>query len=120
MIKTLPTPVQGFVNAVNEADLDALLALMAKDGVYIDSGRTFADEEAIRRYSDRELIGAHGKLVPRVAEDADDTFTLYGDFRSDTFLGLVKLIFVLDGDTIRSVDMEPSTGPSIRVAALVT
>jgi hypothetical protein len=57
MTTTLPAPVEGYVEASNAFDGDALIACFADDAMVNDARRQFWGAGAIRRWLDRELIG---------------------------------------------------------------
>jgi hypothetical protein len=63
----LPDPIDRFVDAVNRGDNEAFLAFFPKDGVVVDSGRRFAGHKAILGWSDREFIGAKGRISSRTS-----------------------------------------------------
>jgi len=46
-----------YVDAVNNEDLDALVACFAPDGLIVDVSREIRGHEAIRAWADREVIG---------------------------------------------------------------
>jgi hypothetical protein len=54
---TLPTPVTEYIEASNTFDGERLIAAFAADALVNDARREFWGVDAIRRWSDRELIG---------------------------------------------------------------
>ncbi|HEX8519747.1 MAG TPA: nuclear transport factor 2 family protein [Pseudonocardia sp.] len=87
-----------YVDAVNRADLDALVAAFAPDGQVVDVSRRITGHDAIRRWADGEVIGGTLRVdgVTALAPDtqrlrvhwapsgsagwaADYTFTVRGD-----------------------------------------
>lgn len=89
---------RAYVDAVNRADLDALVAAFAPDGQILDVSRRITGQDAIRRWADNEVIGGTLRVdgVTAIAPDtqrlrvhwapsgsdgwaADYTFTIRGD-----------------------------------------
>ena len=87
-----------YVDAVNRADLDALVDAFAPDGQVVDVSRRIAGRDAIRRWADGEVIGGTLRVdgITALAPDiqrlrvhwapsgsagwaADYTFTVRGD-----------------------------------------
>src|ERR1700731_4010817 len=56
MSSTLPAPVQGYIDASNAFDGDALIAWFADDAL-VNDRREFWGKDAIRAWLDREIIG---------------------------------------------------------------
>ena len=54
---TLPAPVQGYIDAGNAGDSDALIGWFADDALVNDTRREFLGTQAIRAWLDREIIG---------------------------------------------------------------
>ena len=69
----------------------------------IDSGRRFAGHDAIRRWSDREFIGAHGRMTVKTVEQEKNVVTLKADWKSNYYSGPSRFEFVLDGERIREL-----------------
>jgi len=99
----LPHPIDRFVEAVHKGDTKAFLAFFPKDGVVIDSGRRFKGHDAIRRWSDREFIGAHGRITVKAVEQKKDVVTVRADWKSNYYSGPSHFEFMLDGEQIREL-----------------
>jgi ketosteroid isomerase-like protein len=99
----IPSPIDRLVAAINAGDTQAFLGFFGKDGVVEDWGRRFKGPAAIRRWSDKELIGAKGRLTVTSASHAGNTVTLTGDWKSSYFSGASRMIFTLDGDHVREM-----------------
>jgi ketosteroid isomerase-like protein len=80
---TLPAPVQGYIDASNAIDGDALIECFADDAFVNDARREFWGKAAIRAWLDREIIG------DKVTMDVTATSAHYGDVAVDA---------VMDGD----------------------
>jgi hypothetical protein len=99
----LPHPIDRFVQAVNQGDTKAFLTFFPKNGVVIDSGRRFAGHDAVRGWSDRELIGAHGRMIVKKVEQKKNAVTVRADWKSNFYTGPARFEFVLDGDQVREL-----------------
>jgi hypothetical protein len=95
----LPNPTDRFVVAVHQGDTRAFLAFFPKDGVVIDSGRHFKRHDAIRRWSDREFIGARGRMTVTEVTQKKDVVTVRADWKSNFYSGPSRFEFALDGET---------------------
>lgn len=62
---------QAYVAAVNDEDLDALVAAFAADGAVIDVSRRIEGRDAIRQWADREVIGGTLEVL-EIAEQRPD------------------------------------------------
>jgi len=100
---TLPPPVDRFVQAVNQGDPQTFLSFFPKDGVVIDSGWRFAGHDAVRRWSDRDFISAHGRMTVRKVEQKKNVVTVRADWKSNFYTGPARFEFVLDGEQVRQL-----------------
>jgi hypothetical protein len=96
----VPDPIDRFVQAVNGGDREAFLAFFPKEGVVNDSGTRYAGHAAIRRWSDREFIGAKGWITVTEFNRSGDTVTLTANWASKYFSGPSRSVFVLNGKQI--------------------
>ena len=99
----LPTPVARLVEAVNDGDTEAFLALFPTDGRVDDWGRSFDGHAAIRGWSEREFTGASGTLTPREATIEGDFVTVDADWKSSFYSGDSRFVFVLKGEQVREM-----------------
>lgn len=89
----LPPHLSDFFDAVNQQDEAAFLDSFASDGFVDDWGHVFAGREAIKGWSDKQLIGAHGFFTPKKMTRKGDAITVTGDYRSDHVNGLNAFTF---------------------------
>lgn len=109
MSLSLPTPVAAFRDRVNAGDTDGVLALFPPDGVVIDWGRRFAGHAAIRGWSDKELVGAHGTLtITRVVDVEGSKVVVDTEWKSSFFTGPGRFTFTLEGELIRQMEISES------------
>lgn len=105
----LPTPVALFRDRVNAGDTDGVLALFSPDGAVIDWGRRFGGHAAIRGWSDKELVGAHGTLtITRVVEVEGNKVAVDTEWVSSFFTGPGRFSFTLEGELIRQLVISES------------
>jgi hypothetical protein len=57
MTQTLPKPITEYIEATNTFDGDRLIAAFAEDALVNDARREFWGTDAIKRWSDEEIIG---------------------------------------------------------------
>lgn len=100
MSAQLPPPVAAFVETINAGDTVGFLDSFTPGGIVDDWGRTFCDREAIRAWSDKELIGANGHLTVTDVATGDSTVEVTGDWRSTHANGPSTFAFTVVGDKI--------------------
>jgi ketosteroid isomerase-like protein len=72
--QTLPQVIENFIRACNEHDAEAFIGAFAKDAMVNDFARNFWGTDAIKKWSDKEMIG------DRVTFEIDEVVEHYGDF----------------------------------------
>jgi hypothetical protein len=63
----------------------------------IDSGQRFAGHDAIRNWSDREFIGAHGRMTANSVEQTKNTIIVRADWKSNFYTGPARFEFMPKG-----------------------
>jgi hypothetical protein len=100
----LSGPAAHAIAAVNAGDTDGFLSLFAADGWIDDNGRRFNGHDAMREWSDRELIGAHSRFDVTGSEPTADGVAVDIEVTSDGFNGYSRFVFALAGeDSLRSM-----------------
>ena len=94
---------QRFVEVVNRGDTDAFLALFPQDGVVDDWGRRFVGHEAIRGWSDKEFIGAKGRMDVTNVEEAEDEVRITADWTSNHYTGPSLFVLTLQGEQVQEM-----------------
>jgi ketosteroid isomerase-like protein len=70
----LPQTITAYIKATNDHDGDAYIATFANDALVNDFQRNFWGREAIRNWSNKEIIG------DKVTFETDEVVEHYGDF----------------------------------------
>ena len=99
----LPAPVARVIEAVNAGATEAFLSEFAADGWIDDNGRQFSGHDAMRAWSDRELIGANTHFEVTGSERTDGGVAVDIEVASDGFNGYSRFAFELDGEALRSM-----------------
>ena len=103
----IPSPVKEFVEAVNAGDEAKFLSFFDEGtGVINDWGRIFTGHAEIKKWSDKEFIGAKGTITPQRVETKDDEISLWAGWKSNYYSGDSKFVFVVDGDSIKEMRIE--------------
>jgi len=71
---SLPSVINDFIKATNDHDAKAFIACFAEDALCNDFARNFWGKEAIKKWSDVEMIG------DRITFTIDTVVEHYGDF----------------------------------------
>jgi hypothetical protein len=100
MSVTLPSPIERMVAAINGGDTDAFLDCFTAKGVVDDWGRRFVGAKAIRGWSDKETIGAKGRMTVTGVEEKAGEIVVTGDWKSNFYSGPGRYVFRLDGGRI--------------------
>ncbi|MCU7729576.1 nuclear transport factor 2 family protein [Actinoplanes sp. KI2] len=95
--------VQGWVDATNNSDPQALRALFAPDAVLVDTGRRFHGVDAIMRWSDSDLIGVNARIQVDRIDPKSDGATLHSTVHSNGFNGHAKIGFKISDGLIQNV-----------------
>jgi hypothetical protein len=77
MTQTLPKPITEYIEASNAFDGDRLIAAFADDAMVNDARREFWGVDAIKRWSDQEIIG------DKVTVEVQSVKEHYGEFVVD-------------------------------------
>ena len=69
-----PQVIKDFISAVNAHDEDAFIQAFAEDALVNDASRNFWGRDAIKRWSDEEMINA------KVTFETDEVMEHHGDY----------------------------------------
>src|SRR5271155_1838559 len=70
----LPAIIKNFIKATNDHDGVAFISCFAKDALVNDFARNFRGRDAIKQWSDKEMIG------DKVTFEIDEVVEHYGDY----------------------------------------
>ena len=110
MSAQLPPPVAAFIKTINAGDTIGFLDSFTPDGVVDDWGRKFCDREAIRAWSDKELIGAQRQMTVTDVATGDNSVEVTADWRSTHANGLSRFDFRVVGDKIALMRISAAHG----------
>ncbi|GHJ37958.1 nuclear transport factor 2 family protein [Streptomyces sp. TS71-3] len=96
----LPAPVRRALDAANNGDTDAFLAVFTEDGAVNDWGREFRGGDAIRGWSDAEFIGKQVTLDVTGTRADGDTVTVSAQVGGSGFNGPSDFAFTVAGDRV--------------------
>lgn len=108
-LQALPKPIEDFVEATNKLDTRGLLATFTDQVVLTDEGIKYSGKDAIKKWSEKQYIGAKATIVVDKISEIDNqtvvTFTVGGDFAS---FGITKpfeldFYFTIEAEKIRSL-----------------
>jgi hypothetical protein len=97
---TLPVPIAAALEAVDAGNIEDFLHAFADDGAVDDWGRVFRGHEAIRQWSDAELIGKRAVLEVTGVRTEGDTTTVSAQVGGDGFNGPSDFAFTVAGDRL--------------------
>lgn len=104
---TVPPLIDQFVAAVNASDEAAFLSFFDEStGLINDWGRKFVGHSEIKRWSDKEFIGAKGRMTPQRVETDGNTITLWAGWKSEFYSGDSKFVFIVDENKIKEMRIE--------------
>jgi hypothetical protein len=103
MSQDVPALVARAIAAVNAEDTDAFLSQFATDGWIDDNGRRFTGHDAMRAWSDRELIGAHTRFEVTAVEATDAAVAVDIEVASEGFNGYSRFAFEVAGDALQGM-----------------
>jgi ketosteroid isomerase-like protein len=89
----LPAVIQSFISATNQHDSESYINTFAGDALVNDAARSFWGKEAIKRWSDKEIIG------DKVTIKLDEVREHYGDY---------IITFLIDGNYDKSKAPDPT------------
>lgn len=98
----LPVPVRDFVEAINNADTDAFVAVFTAEGYVNDWGRELHGADGVRSWAATDAIGAGAHMTVLAADVDGDTVKTHFSWKSTVFNGESEGIFVLEGGKIAS------------------
>ena len=81
-ITPIPAPVAAFIDAINNADTEAFVALFEETGFVDDWGTVYSGPEGVRRWAGSDAIGARARMTLLRASTEHDTTTIVRPLRT--------------------------------------
>ena len=83
MSTTLPTPIADYVEANARLDIDGMLKPFLSDAVFIDNGKQFAGQAAIRQLFEEEVIPVKAIFTPDTVREEGGVIVVQGPAHGD-------------------------------------
>ena len=83
MSMNLPKPIADYVDANARLDIDGMLKLFLPDAVFVDNGKYFEGQAAIRQLFEEEVIPVKAIFTPDTAREEDDDLVVEGPTLGD-------------------------------------
>lgn len=83
MSMDLPPPIADYVEANARLDIDGMLKPFQRDAVFIDNGKPFEGQAAIRQLFEQEVIPVKAIFTPDTVREEDGDVVLEGPARGD-------------------------------------
>lgn len=106
MSMNLPKPIADYVEANARLDIDGMMKPFLRDAVFIDNGKYFEGQPAIRQLFEEEVIPVKAIFVPdTVRKEGDDVIVegpAHGDFPGSPLRFTYR--FTLANDAIKTLE----------------
>jgi hypothetical protein len=79
----LPTPIADYVEANARLDLDSMLKPFRRDAAFIDNGKRFEGQAAIRHLLEEEVIPVKAIFTPDTLRESGGDFVVEGPAHGD-------------------------------------
>lgn len=79
----LPKPIAAYVEANAHLDIDGMLKPFLRDAVFIDNGKHFEGEAAIRQLFEEEVIPVKAIFTPDTVREEDGDIVVEGPAHGD-------------------------------------
>ncbi|HUD92170.1 nuclear transport factor 2 family protein [Sphingobium sp.] len=79
----LPQPIAGYVEANARLDIDGMLQPFQRDAVFIDNGKHFEGQAAIRQLFEEEVIPVKAIFAPDTVREEDGDVVVEGPAHGD-------------------------------------
>lgn len=102
----LPQPIADYIEANARLDIDGMLQLFLPDAVFIDNGKHFEGQAAIRQLFEKEVIPVKAIFTPDTAREEGGDVVLEGPAHG-TFPGSpirFTYRFTLERDAIKTLE----------------
>jgi ketosteroid isomerase-like protein len=79
----LPKPIADYVEANARLDIDGMLKPFLRDAVFIDNGKHFEGQAAIRKLFEKEVIPVKAIFMPDTVREEDGDVVVEGPAHGD-------------------------------------
>ncbi|HEV2514191.1 MAG TPA: nuclear transport factor 2 family protein [Devosia sp.] len=102
----LAKPIADFIEANARLDLDGMLTPFLPDAVFIDNGKHFEGQAAIRHLFEQEVIPVRAIFTPETVRDEDGHVVLEGPAHGDFTGSPIRFTyrFTLVNDAIKTLE----------------
>ena len=83
MSLNLPSPIADYIAANARLDIDGMLKPFLPDALFIDNGKPFAGQAAIRRLFEQEVIPVKAIFAPESVREENGDIVLEGPAHGD-------------------------------------
>lgn len=83
MSMDLPKPIADYVEANARLDIEGMLKPFLRDAVFIDNGKHFEGQAAIRQLFEDEVIPVKAVFTPDIVREEGDDVVVEGPARGD-------------------------------------
>ena len=107
MSLNLPQPIADYIAANARLDIDGMLKPFLPDAVFIDNGKPFEGQAAIRQLFEKEVIPVKAIFTPETVREEGGDVVVEGPAQG-TFPGSpIRFTYrvELDGDAIRTMEV---------------
>lgn len=102
----LPAPIADYIEANKRLDLEGMMKHFAPDAVFIDNGKDFVGQAAIRKMLKEEAIAVKAIFESDAFREEDGDFVLegpaYGEFPGSPLRFTYR--FKMQGDAIKTLE----------------
>jgi hypothetical protein len=102
---TVPEIVGRVIEVVNKGETDAFIGLFSDDGEVDDWGSLYTGKAEIRKWSDRELIGANASFELESATQSSSTASMMVRVGGNGFNGPSRFTFTIENGRIRRMEI---------------
>lgn len=79
----LPGPIADYVSANARLDVDGMVKPFVRDAVFVDNGKRFEGQAAIRKLFDEEVLPVKAIFTPDTLREEDGQVVVEGPARGD-------------------------------------
>ena len=106
MLLNLARPIADYIEANARLDLDGMMKPFSPDAVFIDNGKHFDGQDAIRRLFEEEVLPVKAIFTPETVRDEGSDVVLEGPAHGDFPGSPIRFTyrFTLVNDAIKTLE----------------